>query len=693
MAENGVVVAYESDPKDSISVNVSGNEPASRRRLRSLVWNDFTKERTPDGNYVAICNHCKKQLSASSRSGTTHLKNHLATCLNTKVRKRRKLVVRRLVLKGDVTDGSYASTFDQDASRQDLARMIVLHGYPFSIVTHDGFKAFVKNLQPQFKMISDEAIKDDCMKIYEGWKIKLYTLLEKLSSRVNLTVDMWRSDQDVEYVCLTCHYVDNDWKLKRKILNFLHVDTAIPGEEISKIVESKLHEWGLHKKLFSVILDNCHDSDVVARELPDTVLLKGSLPLNGELFNLRSAASVLNAMAQIFATSVSVIINKVSDSIQYVKSSQTTLNNFQEACRKVGIEQKSLNIDIPNGWAQAYLMLDFACECQAVFAYIAEFDPEFTKALSSEEWDIAKAATECLCVFYHTIEKFSVAKTPTSNLFFNDISGIHLLLKTWKASNIPIIASMASEILENLEQYWGTTVLVTALASILDPRYKFKSIEYYFSKIYDDKGEADARIENIRKYLVNLYNEYVIQSNNASNDQAFMCYFEGRNNGNTAELKDGSDPKTSSRTLFDARKGLDQYLQETSSTQPHKSDLDLYLDEPVYPSKGSEDNFNILAWWKFHTPKYPVLSAMARDILGIPVSIVAIDSESRVLNEYLSSLDPSTLQGLICGQDWLRDEFEAPAEPSVASTEVTAVALPANLDDGVDECMMATRGD
>ncbi|OAY77573.1 hypothetical protein ACMD2_24432, partial [Ananas comosus] len=46
------------------------------------VWNDFTKERRADGSFVAVCHHCKRQLTASSRSGTTHLKNHLATCLS-----------------------------------------------------------------------------------------------------------------------------------------------------------------------------------------------------------------------------------------------------------------------------------------------------------------------------------------------------------------------------------------------------------------------------------------------------------------------------------------------------------------------------------------------------------------------------------------------------------------------------------
>jgi len=34
----------------------------------------------------------------------------------------------------------------------------------------------------------------------------------------------------------------------------------------------------------------------------------------------------------------------------------------------------------------------------------------------------------------------------------------------------------------------------------------------------------------------------------------------------------------------------------------------------------SNENFNVLAWWKNNSNAYPVLSLMARDILAIPVS-------------------------------------------------------------------------
>ncbi|XP_020252673.1 zinc finger BED domain-containing protein RICESLEEPER 1-like, partial [Asparagus officinalis] len=672
---------------NEIAVHMAGNEPASRRRLRSLVWNDFAKERKPDGNYVAICNHCKKQFSASSRSGTTHLKNHLVTCTSTKVRKRRKLTVRRFGSKDDTNDGaSDISPFDQELSRRDFARMVVMHAFPFTMIHHAGFKAFVKNLQPQFTFMSDDVVRMDCMNIYEGEKVKLREFLGKLPCRVSLSVDMWRSNEDVEYVCLTCHYIDDDWKLKRKILNFLHVETSISGEDIAKIIVERLLDWNLYGKLFSVILDNCNESDVVAKDLREFVLLKSFFPLNGEFFHVQTAASVMYAIAQDVLCLVNDIVSKVRDTVQHVRSSQTKLDAFQIAAGKVGAPQKPLICDDQNNWITTYLMLETVCEYQAAFTCLAECDSEHMSSLSSEEWDLAKAVTECLYVFYHAIEKFSETKIPTSNLYFNDLCGIHLLIKTWKASNLPVIATMATQILESFEKKWESTVLLLAISSILDPRYKMKSIEYFFNNIYDDECKANEKIDKVRQYLGKLHDHYAERSNNISNNQAFLCYDEN-NNSCSVELKTGSESKNSSRTLFDARRGLDQYLQETSSSQQQISDLELYLDEAVYQCKGSEDNFNILAWWKFHAAKYPVLSIMARDILGIPVSIVSIDGENRVLNQYYSSLDPVTVQGLICGQDWLREEFEVQAEPPAPADDIATVPVAAKYDSDVDERM------
>ena len=62
-------------------VDVDGPEHdnTKKRKLKSIVWNHFNKQKI-NGLDKAICNYCKKKLAGSSRARTTHLHDHIKIC-------------------------------------------------------------------------------------------------------------------------------------------------------------------------------------------------------------------------------------------------------------------------------------------------------------------------------------------------------------------------------------------------------------------------------------------------------------------------------------------------------------------------------------------------------------------------------------------------------------------------------------
>ena len=86
-----------------------------------------------------------------------------------------------------------------------------------------------------------------------------------------------------------------------------------------------------------------------------------------------------------------------------------------------------------------------------------------------------------------------------------------------------------------------------------------------------------------------------------------------------------------------------------------KLELEKYLDEDT---EEDCENFDILGWWKFNCSRFPITGKIARDVLAVPVSTVASESafstSGRVLDVFRSSLAPTTVQSLVCSQDWLR---------------------------------------
>ncbi|CAH9066873.1 unnamed protein product [Cuscuta europaea] len=98
----------------------------------------------------------------------------------------------------------------------------------------------------------------------------------------------------------------------------------------------------------------------------------------------------------------------------------------------------------------------------------------------------------------------------------------------------------------------------------------------------------------------------------------------------------------------------DRVRQMSGSQQFSRREFDHYLDE----ERGDEEERDVLTWWKLNSPIFPVVARMARDILAILISTVALESAfsagGRTLDHFRSSLTPKMVKALICGQDWIR---------------------------------------
>ena len=96
-----------------------------------------------------------------------------------------------------------------------------------------------------------------------------------------------------------------------------------------------------------------------------------------------------------------------------------------------------------------------------------------------------------------------------------------------------------------------------------------------------------------------------------------------------------------------------------------KNEIDVYLDEPTIDDDEDNEDFDVLKYWKTNEKKFPILSIMARDVLSISITIVALESVfskgGRVLPKYRSSILPKHVQMLICTQNWLYEFSENPS--------------------------------
>ncbi|OMP07085.1 hypothetical protein COLO4_07640 [Corchorus olitorius] len=107
--------------------------------------------------------------------------------------------------------------------------------------------------------------------------------------------------------------------------------------------------------------------------------------------------------------------------------------------------------------------------------------------------------------------------------------------------------------------------------------------------------------------------------------------------------------------------GMDMFWKHEMEfgKKENKTELDVYSQED---REKKREDFDILTWWKINSPRFPILSCIARDVLAVPVSSVASESAfstgGRILDVYRSCLAAKHVQALICGQDWLRGSLD-----------------------------------
>ena len=120
--------------------------------------------------------------------------------------------------------------------------------------------------------------------------------LSNLNSRVCLTSDFWTSVQNLGYMVVTAHYINADFKLKKKIINFKKVKYPHIGIAIEEALVSCLTEWGIRDKVFTLTVDNASNNNRACEVFVE--YQKHELMLEGAHFHVKCCAHILNILVQ-----------------------------------------------------------------------------------------------------------------------------------------------------------------------------------------------------------------------------------------------------------------------------------------------------------------------------------------------------------------------------------------------------------
>lgn len=324
--------------------------------------------------------------------------------------------------------------------------------------------------------------------------------------RISLTSDLWTSINTDGFICLTAHWIDNEWRLQKRILNFRIMPPPHTGLALCEKVFNLLVEWNIEDKLFSCTLDNASSNDLFVDTLKYQLNLKDALFLNGEFFHVRCCAHILNLIVQDGLKCIDTCVMKIRDSVKYLKASQTRKKKFLECVSRARLESKrGLRQDVPTRWNSTFLILNNALYYQNAFLHLKFVDVSYVYCPATEEWLRVKKIARFLSCFYNVTCLFSGTNYPTSNMFFPQVIVLQTTLMKEMEDEDDCVSVIASDMQTKFNKYWSTYSTLLAIACILDPRYKIQFIEFCYKKIH---GVDSLEFDMVKKKLFSLYDEY-----------------------------------------------------------------------------------------------------------------------------------------------------------------------------------------
>ncbi|KAI5313974.1 hypothetical protein L3X38_043150 [Prunus dulcis] len=675
----------QNTPHAQTQLQPSGLPPlphSGPRREKSEVWDHFERYEEvvesvkEDGSKYATtkkrarCKYCTMSYAAdSTRNGTSNLRKHIEN-LCKKYPGRVPKDKRQKLLSFDQDHGVLTSTMHgKEEWLKACVEMVVMDEMPFSVVEGKGFRRFCNSLNPNFQVPSRRTLVRRFMAMYDAMKQKLKE--ELAPHRVCLTTDTWTSVQNINYMVITAHFIDGDWNLHKRILNFCVISNH-KGNSIGKLLESCLLDWDM-KKILTITADNASSNTKAIDYLKSKMghWGNGSLLLEGKYMHIRCCAHIVNLIVRDGLKKLEKSILCIRNAVKYVRSSPKRLEDFKSCVKKEQIECKGLVVlDVPTRWNSTYMMLEASLKFEKAFwrmgeddegpyiSWFGEDEPDVEDGVvmshyprkregppTNEDWNNARTFVNFLKVFYDATLKMSVTLHPASHTTFHDLIAMEeeiedLLMEEEEilseTQTSKVLKDMALNMKMKFKKYWGdldklNQMLMVAL--VLDPRYKLGNLEFILKSRFENPEDAVKKKNEIKEILKKLYEEYA--------------------------MPPPPPPPSTQKT-------------QANDVVVLEHEIDRYITDPI---EDVVDEFDVLKWWKLNGVKYPGLALIAKDVLAIPVSTVASEScfstGGRVINSFRASLTPKIVEALICSQNWLRsdDISSLQYEPTIQEME------------------------
>lgn len=521
---------------------------------------------------------------------------------------------------------------------EKLARMIAVENLPFNFAEKVSLNDYRITSNPDDDdacYVSRTTVTRTLFKIYRKEKKDLINYLENYRGRVSVCAGIWSDHWNTDsYICVACHYIDDDWNMQKKILAFRIFSELHTENNIYKILKDVFEEYKIDNKIFTIGFDNVF-SDTEA--IPRLIILCNPY---FKYSHSRCELHVLNLCVQKGLELLDNVISPIKKAIHYLWTHPKVMKAWMKFCENKKKRPIRFSRIIPTRWKSIYKLL---CKSDEYKELLCDFMicNSTDIILQPEQWNTCTKICQLLKVFNDATDHLSAIYNPTAHLFlFRAISIVTEFEECEKDEQLnPCVQAMKGIWLK----YYNKIPMIYLLAMVFDPRIRFDRLSDILSAYYDRLGEDDnyihAKITEIREIFYSLHSEYLKvyepKTTVVTPSKRFYKHF--------LEIMEKEKKKK--------LEGLG-YSSTTFEIGEYLTACLMFADEDC------DYDFDVLQWWKKWEKIFPVLSIIAKHILATPVSAVALEQEfydqKNVLDQRRSCMNPELVEAHFCVEDWTK---------------------------------------
>ena len=119
-------------------------------------------------------------------------------------------------------------------------------------------------------------------------------------------------------MCLTTHWIDEDWNLNKKIINLCQVSNH-KGETIGQVIKSCLLEWGIDN-ILRVTVNNASLNNLIIKYLKRVTSGWATNILSNDFMHVRYCAHIVNLIVYTGLKDIEDSVVKIRNVVRFVRS-------------------------------------------------------------------------------------------------------------------------------------------------------------------------------------------------------------------------------------------------------------------------------------------------------------------------------------------------------------------------------------